>query len=59
MQTILQITDAHLSPRNELFRGNIARIYDLAVASPPDLTVASGDLSLDGADHEADMAFAA
>ena len=59
MPTILQLTDAHLSPRNELFRGNLALIHALAAAAPPDLTIASGDLSLDGADQEADMAFAA
>jgi alkaline phosphatase D len=59
MHTILQLTDAHLSPRNEFFRSNVALIHALAAATPPDLTVASGDLSLDGADHEADMAFAA
>jgi len=59
LPTILQLSDAHLSPRNELFRGNVALIRALAEASPPDLTVASGDLSLDGADRDDDMAFAA
>jgi len=59
MPTILQLTDAHLSPRSELFRGNLALIHALAAAAPPDLTIASGDLSLDGADQEADIAFAA
>ncbi len=59
MPSILQISDAHLSPRNDLFHGNLALIRALAEATPPDLTVASGDMSLDGADREADMAFAA
>lgn len=59
MPTILQISDAHLSPRSPLFRENIARIRRLAEEAAPDLVVASGDLSLDGADQEEDLAFAA
>nr|WP_281419442.1 metallophosphoesterase [Falsiroseomonas tokyonensis] len=55
----MQLSDAHLSPRNDLFRGNLARIRTLAEASPPDLIVASGDLSLDGADHDEDLVLAA
>jgi alkaline phosphatase D len=57
--TILQLSDAHLSPRNGLFRGNLARILALAEASPPDLVVATGDLSLDGADRAEDLVLAA
>jgi alkaline phosphatase D len=57
--TILQLSDAHLSPRNTLFRANVERIWQLALAAPPDLVVATGDLSLDGADRDADLAFAA
>jgi len=56
---ILQLSDAHLSPRNGLFRGNVALIRQAVAADPPDLVVATGDLSLDGADREADLAFAA
>jgi alkaline phosphatase D len=59
MPTILQLSDAHLSPRNELFRANFARIRQAATATPLDLVVASGDLSLDGADRDEDLAFAA
>jgi alkaline phosphatase D len=59
MRTILQVSDAHLSPRSALFRGNFARIRALAEALAPDLVVATGDLSLDGADREEDLAFAA
>lgn len=59
MPTILQLSDAHLSPRNELFRGNFARIRALAEASPPDLIVATGDLSLDGAGRAEDLTLAA
>jgi alkaline phosphatase D len=59
MPTILQLSDAHLSPRTALFRANLAALRALAEADPPDLVVASGDLSLDGADRDADLAFAA
>ncbi|MBL6079154.1 metallophosphoesterase [Belnapia sp. T18] len=58
MFTILQISDAHLSPRNGLFRTNLARLRDWAEAERPDLLIASGDLSLDGADREEDLALA-
>lgn len=59
MPSILQITDAHLSPRNGLFRENLERIRRAVEDDPPDLVVATGDLSLDGADRDEDMAFAA
>jgi alkaline phosphatase D len=59
MPVILQISDAHLSVRNMLFRGNLERIRAAAEASPPDLVVATGDLSLDGADREEDLTIAA
>ena len=59
MPTILQLSDAHLSPRNTLFRANVERIRRHVQDAPPDLVVATGDLSLDGADREADLAFAA
>jgi alkaline phosphatase D len=59
MITILQISDAHLSPRSPLFRDNMAQIAAWAAASPPDLVIASGDLSLDGADRAEDLEFAA
>jgi alkaline phosphatase D len=58
MLTILQVSDAHLSPRNGLFRGNLARLRDWAEAARPDLVIASGDLSLDGADREEDLTLA-
>ena len=59
MNAILHITDTHLSPRNTLFRGNLALVRDYARANPPDLVVNSGDLSLDGADRDEDLALAA
>ncbi|MFZ4407453.1 MAG: metallophosphoesterase family protein [Paracraurococcus sp.] len=59
MTRILQISDTHLSPRTGLFRDNLARLGAWAAAARPDLIIVTGDLSLDGADHEADLAFAA
>ena len=58
MFTILQVSDAHLSPRNGLFRENLARLRAWAEAARPDLLIASGDLSLDGADREEDLMLA-
>jgi alkaline phosphatase D len=57
--TLLQVSDAHLSPRSPLFRGNFERMARAAAEVSPDLVVATGDLSLDGADNEADLDFAA
>lgn len=59
MLTVLQISDAHLSPRNTLFRENLALVAAWAEAVRPDLVVATGDLSLDGADREEDLELAA
>lgn len=59
MLRILQVTDTHLSPRNALFRDNVALIREAAAADAPDLVIHTGDLSLDGADQESDLAFAA
>lgn len=59
MTTVLQVSDAHLSPRNGLFRGNFARVRRWVDRERPDLVVATGDLSLDGAGREEDMEFAA
>lgn len=59
MPVVLQLSDAHLSPRNDLFRGNLERILRMAEEAQPDLVVATGDLSLDGADRAEDLALAA
>ena len=59
MLTILQISDAHLSPRNTLFRENLALVAAWAETARPDLVIATGDLSLDGADREEDLDLAA
>jgi hypothetical protein len=57
--TVLQVSDAHLSPRNGLFRRNFARVRKWVDRARPDLVVATGDLSLDGAGRDEDMEFAA
>lgn len=59
MPRILQVSDTHLSPRSPLFRENLELIRRAVEAAPPDLVVATGDLSLDGADREEDLEFAA
>jgi alkaline phosphatase D len=59
MPTVLQLSDAHLSPRNTLFRGNLELLRRAAERLGPDLVVASGDLSLDGADREEELELAA
>lgn len=55
---VAQVSDAHLGPRTTLFQANMARIEAVMHAAPPDALVASGDLSLDGADRDADLSFA-
>ena len=57
--TLAQVSDTHLGSRTPLFRANFDRVAGALAAARPDLVVASGDVSLDGADHEADLAFAA
>jgi alkaline phosphatase D len=59
MPTILQVSDTHLSPRNGLFLDGLEALRRLAERARPDLTVFTGDLSLDGADREEDLEFAA
>lgn len=59
MITVLQVTDTHLSPRSDLFRANFERTRAAAERARPDIVVATGDLSLDGADREEDLGFAA
>lgn len=56
---VAQISDCHLGPRTTLFQANTARIEAVLHASPPAALVASGDVSLDGAERDADLAFAA
>ena len=57
--TVAQITDTHLGARSELFRANFQRLVSALGDARPDLVVATGDQTLDGADSDADMALAA
>lgn len=57
--TLAQVTDTHLGARTRLFRANFDRIARVLDAERPDIVVTTGDVSLDGADQEADMAYAA
>jgi 3',5'-cyclic AMP phosphodiesterase CpdA len=52
---IAQLSDAHLSARLPLFESNFDRVAQAVREAGCDLVVATGDLSLDGADHRADL----
>lgn len=56
---IIQISDTHLSPTHTYFQANFETLRAWLEANPPDLIICTGDLSLDGADSEADLRFAA
>jgi 3',5'-cyclic AMP phosphodiesterase CpdA len=55
---LAQISDAHLSRARPVFNANFARAAEEIRAWKPDLMVATGDLSLDGADSDDDLLFA-
>lgn len=57
--TVAQVSDTHLGTRTTLFRDNFNRVLHALEDIRPDLVVASGDVSLDGADSDADLALAA
>lgn len=52
---VAQISDSHLSPSKPFFTGNFERVAEALRSSKPDLVVNTGDLSLNGADDEADL----
>ncbi|WP_160123365.1 metallophosphoesterase family protein [Rhodovarius lipocyclicus] len=55
---IAQISDAHLSPSRPYFARNFAAVQQAVREAKPDLVLATGDLSLDGADSDEDLAHA-
>ena len=57
--TIAQVSDTHLGAGTPLFRDNFGLVARALDAARPQLIVASGDVSLDGADREDDLALAA
>ena len=57
--TLAQVSDTHLGAKTPLFRPNFDRVLQALENIRPDLIIASGDVSLNGADLDADMALAA
>ena len=55
---IVQVSDTHLSRRRAYFLDNWDVFVAAMAAAPPDLIIASGDLSFDGAAEDDDLAFA-
>jgi len=55
---IAQISDTHLSDDKPYFVDNFRRIGEALRRDPPDLLLNSGDISLDGASNETDLAAA-
>lgn len=58
MFMIAQISDTHLSDDKPFFVDNFVRVGEALRASRPDLVLNSGDITLDGASNEADLAAA-
>lgn len=52
---LAQLSDAHLSAARPFFAEGFARVAEEVRAWKPDLMVATGDLSLDGADSDGDL----
>ncbi len=53
---IAQISDTHLSAEKPFFVANFACVVRALIAERPDLVVNSGDISLDGATYDGDLA---
>lgn len=56
---LAQVSDPHLGSKTALFRDNFDHVVTALEALRPDVVVATGDVSLDGADSDADLALAA
>jgi 3',5'-cyclic AMP phosphodiesterase CpdA len=56
---IIQITDTHLSRGKAYFADNWAPLARWIAAKQPDLVIHTGDVTVDGADVEDDLAYAA
>lgn len=56
---IIQISDTHLSDRRPEFQDNFETLCAWLHRNTPDLLICTGDISLDGADSEDDLRFAA
>jgi predicted MPP superfamily phosphohydrolase len=56
---IAQISDAHLSARRPFFQHNWEVLLEHLAQAAPDLIVSTGDMTIDGSDHESELDFAA
>ncbi|KXF75305.1 metallophosphoesterase [Paramesorhizobium deserti] len=54
---IIQITDTHLSPSKTHFHSNWQPLADWIAGEKPELVIHTGDLSVDGAGTEEDLAY--
>jgi hypothetical protein len=52
---IAHISDTHIGESRPVFNANFERLGEALRADRPDLVINTGDLSLDGADNEADL----
>lgn len=59
METLVQISDTHLSPTYGFFCANFLRAVDEINRLAPDLVINTGDVALSGPDHGDDVPFAA
>ncbi len=55
---VILVSDTHLGARSGHFHDNWAVVADWIRGRAPDLVINTGDMSLDGADHDADLAVA-
>jgi alkaline phosphatase D len=56
---VIQISDTHLSPVKRHFSANWRPVGDWIAQRQPDLVLHTGDVTVDGADQEGDMEYAA
>ncbi|MEP7062982.1 MAG: metallophosphoesterase [Betaproteobacteria bacterium] len=59
MMRILQISDTHMSPGKRHFAANWQPLRDWIIGQDADLVIHTGDVTVDGADREDDMAYCA
>lgn len=59
MTRIIQVSDTHLSPGKQHFVSNWSPLCDWLRAQSPEFVVHTGDVTIDGADVEADLAYCA
>lgn len=59
MQRLALISDTHLSARHGFFYRNVVHAIEAINAAAPDFVIHSGDITINGAEDEADLRFAA